>query len=215
MTRLLHQIWIGPSPIPDRERAWCAEMQRMNVGWRYRLHGNELLERYAQDPYIKFMVSKGEKPAFISDRLRVLLLRDEGGLYIDADAQPVRPFNNVPVWDKDEVDFVYGARSTARKGVAVSRGISFIDNTFMASKPNGRMIGILDRLWTPEAVTGQGQAVNGGACGRAIFDNQDWTCVALGYRYIYAEQSSPETLVLHDSHNLGSWRPEHLKQLCA
>lgn len=187
-------------------------MARMNAGWKTVLHSNELLEKYGQDPYIKYMVTKGEKPAFISDRLRVLLLRDEGGVYIDADAQPIRPFALLSIWDRPGLDFVYATRCTARKGVAVARGISFIDNTFMASVPNGRMVGILDRLWTPETVTGQGQVVNGGMCGRAIFDNHDHTCIALNYRYIYAETKFPETLVLHDGHNAASWVPEHLRQ---
>ena len=184
-------------------------MKRINPTWTYDLHGNELLDRYGEDIYVKFMLSKGEKWAYVSDRLRVLVLRDEGGVYIDADAEPVKPFDSVPFWDMDHVDFAYGGRSTGRKQVALARGVSFIDNTFMGSRPNGRMITILDNLWSPATVTGEGNVVNGGLCGRTIFDHQNWTCAPLGFKYIYSETLFPETIVLHDAHNLGSWRPEY------
>lgn len=205
---LLHQIWAGPAPLPDRERQWCSEMGRLNWPWKHTLHGNETLERYGQDPYIKAMLAKGEKWAYVSDRLRVLLLRDEGGVYLDADCQPMMALKRLSIWEREDLDFVAAMRSPHRKEVALHRGVSLIDNTFLASAKKGRMIGKIEALWTPAAVTGEGM-INGNRTGIAIMEAIDDTVILLNHRYIYAEQAFPETIVLHDAHNLGSWRPQY------
>jgi len=201
--RIISQIWIGNNPIPEREAAWCKAMAAMNPTWETTLHGNRLLETYVQDPYIRYMLSKGERTAFITDRLRVLLLQEHGGLYVDADAEPVNPFDSLPIWDK--FDFVAGMRSPFRKDVALHRAVPIIDNTFMASAKNGRMIGIIAALWTPGQVTSSNHAINGHRTGLAIIENCDYTTALLNQRYIYCEQKYPETLIFHDAHNLGSW----------
>lgn len=175
-------------------------MARINPTWRYRCHGNELLERFKDDPYVKALLDLKEKWAFITDRLRVLLLRDEGGVWLDADCQPVRPLDTLPIWDLPHIEFAAGMRSPHRKEVALYRGVPIIDNTFLASIPNGHMIRRLASLWTPEA-----PVVTGHRCGIAIMEAVDYTSAIVNHRYFYAEQTYPETIVLHDAHNLASW----------
>lgn len=201
----IHQIWIGPKPIPDRERQWCAQMAQMNPTWKCIIHDNELLTRYAVDPYVKLLAQQAqENPkqyAFLSDRLRVLLLRDEGGVYLDVDCQPVRPLDSLPIWGRAELDFAFGLRSPHRKDVALHRSpVPLVDNTFIASAKGGRMINRIASLWSPNSVL-----INGHLTGIAILENLDHTTVALNQKYFYAEQPYPETVVLHDGHNLGSW----------
>lgn len=203
--KIIHQIWIGPKPIPDRERQWCAEMARMNPTWQHALHGNELLKRYAADAYVQTLETKArENPknyAFLTDRLRVLLLRDEGGVYLDADCQPIRTLDSLPIWDRKEIDFAYGLRSPHRREVALHRSpVPLVDNTFIASAKAGRMINRLASLWNPSSVV-----INGHQTGIGILENTDHTTVVLNHRYFYAEQMFPETIALHDAHNLGSW----------
>jgi Glycosyltransferase sugar-binding region containing DXD motif len=204
ITRQIHQLWVGPKPIPDREHAWCEQMKAMNPTWAYTLHGNSMLEHFGNDPYIKFMLAKGEKWAFITDRLRVLILQQYGGLYIDADAQPLRPFDTVDCWG-DNVDFVAAMRSPNRKDVALHRGVPLIDNTFLASAPSGRLIGHISALWSPAQVTGTNNAINGYRTGLAVIEHSDNTTRILNHRYIYCEQRYPESIVFHDMHNLSSW----------
>lgn len=204
--RKLHQIWIGHSEMGERERGWCDHMQSMNHGWEYRLHGNEALERYSSDPYLKVMRSRNESLAFVADRLRVLILRDQGGVYVDVDAMPLRPLDDLPIWDRPDLDFVAGLRSTQRKDVALHRGgCPIVDNTFLASAKNGRMANILCSLWTPSAMTGQGGVINGYRIGIAILENCDHNTVLLNHRFIYCESVYPESLLLHDTVNLASW----------
>lgn len=186
--------------MPPNLQSFCAQTERMNKGWAYKLHGNEALERYKDDPYIHRMIAVEEKWAFIADRLRVLILRDEGGVYIDADAQPISPLDILPVWDMPHVDFVTAVRDPYRPGVALHRGISLIDNTFMASARDGRIASRLVRLYsskTPKR-TGHDQ-------GCEVLANADWTTVILNYKFVYAMERMPDTIFLHDGFNLGSW----------
>jgi hypothetical protein len=97
------------------------------------------------------------------------------------------------------------------------RGVPIIDNTFMASAKGGRLVSRLESLWTPEQVNGENHAINGHRTGIGIFEHASFDTVLLNHRFIYAEQSFPESIVLHDSHNLGSWTDPRLRRqpICA
>lgn len=203
--RILHQIWIGES-VPDREKQWCAQMKSMNPNWEYHFHRDELLQKYASDPYVRSLRDKGRPTAFLTDRLRVLLLQERGGLYLDCDCQPIRPLDTLAkIWDDPNVEFVIGCRNPFRHMVALSRGVTFCDNTMMASAPNSRLIRRIAALWRPEMMQGAA-VVNGNACGLEALANLDGvTDRLLGYRYFYDLEAGPSTVVLHDNANLGSW----------
>jgi len=196
----LHQIWVGTKPIPQREAQWCHRMEILNPKWTYRLHGNELLVRYKDDPFIKVMQERQISLAFITDRLRVLILRDEGGVYLDADCEP-RPLDSLSIWDEPKVDFVAGLRNPHRNNVALHRAIPLVDNTFLGSAKGGKMINRLAALWSPAHII-----IDGHTMGCAILEGATYPETAfLNHRYIYAMEKFPETLVLHDAANLGSW----------
>lgn len=183
---------------------WCAHMKGLHHGWNYRLHKDELLLRYQNDPYVKELMERGEKWAFVADRLRVLLLRDEGGVYVDCDAMPVRSFDSISsVLQNPRTDFVTGLRSPYRKMVALHRGVSLVDNTVMISAKGGRMIARLASLWTPgkEKQTGYDMGIE-------VLTNADDSTVLLNWRYFYSDKAHAETIILHDSINLGSWIPK-------
>lgn len=188
----------------------CEVMRVLNTknGWSYTLHRDEILERYKDDPYVKKLQVEKENVAFVVDRLRVLLLRDEGGVYCDADCRAVRPFSVVGGIAMAHWDFMYGARNPHRPGVALHRGIALVDNTVLGSAKNGRMINQLCDLYKP---SNRQWLQNGVSIGHAILGNEDWTTMGLNYRYFYADSVSTETIVLHDTMNFASWlqHPEH------
>jgi len=176
------------------------DTQAMNSDLEYRRHGNEILQRYENDPYIRYMMGAKEQWAFIVDRIRVLLLRDEGGLYIDADARPIKPVSTLPIWDRKDIDFVAGFRDPYRQGVALHRGISLVDNTFLASAKGGRIANRLVELYHSKAPKRDGHDI-----GCEILANSREDVVWLNFRYVYAMEKHPETVFLHDDQNLGSW----------
>ncbi len=196
----IFSIWIG-GPMPENLRRFSAKMESINRNFRYRLCGDELLDQYKADPYVKTMLERKTKLAFVADRLRCLVLRDEGGIYVDADAEPVKSFSALNhILERPDVDFVTGMRSPFRKGVALHRGVSFVDNTCMASAKNGRMINRLLALWTPKTVV-----CNGYNCGIEILNSADHDTVLLRAAYFYSEVPCPEAIFYHDNQNLGSW----------
>lgn len=201
--RRIFQGWVGEKPMPEREKSWCAQMKQMNPTWEYRCFGNEILEEYGQDPYVHALQHLDKPKAFIVDRLRMLLLRDHGGVWIDPDAQPIRPFDTLnPLWD-GPATFVAGFRSPDRPQVALHRNVSLIDNTFLASAPNSRMCQRILSLWRPTTVV-----IDGHAVGVEIIRDCHSDVVLLNHRYFYSMQNLPETIVLHDNQNLESWVKE-------
>lgn len=203
----IHQIWVGDSAPPEREMKFMEDTKRVNSDMAYHFHGNAILERYKSDPYIRYMMGGKVPWAFIVDRLRVLLLRDEGGIYIDCDAQPIKPLSSLKFWDREYVDFVCGFRDPWRPGVALHRGITLLDNTFLASAKNGRMANRLVNLYHSQAPKRDGHDI-----GVEIMANCDETTVFTNFRYVYGMQTFPETVFLHDPHNLGSWTDRHRLQ---
>lgn len=203
--RRIIQGWIGSQPMPERERGWCAEMKRINPTWTHVLFGNEVLERYARDPYVKAMQDTKRPMAFIVDRIRALMLAEGGGVWLDPDCQPIRPLDTLKnIWDAPEVEFVMGLRNPHRSMVALHRGVTLCDNTIMASAPNSRMIRRILNLWKPNQVV-----VDGHATGVEMLAQIDGYRERLvGFRYFYDLQDNPEAIVLHDAHNMGSWVPQ-------
>lgn len=199
--KVCHQLWIGPAEVPEKIQEFCDATKRLNPDWDCKLHRNEVMDRYKSDPYVRHMLNAGDKMAFIADRIRILLLKEEGGVYVDADAMPLRPLSSLKVWDLPHVDFITGFRDPYRTGVALHRGISLIDNTFMASVPNGRMINRLDRIYTSRT-----PKRNGHDTGVEVIANCREDTLFLNFRYFYAMKPlPPEALFDHDSINLGSW----------
>lgn len=201
----IHQIWCGPQPIPARELAWCKQMKEMNPDFVVSLYGNEIFERYGDDPYVKELISRNEPWAFVTDRLRCLLLRDEGGIWLDPDCQPMRPLSRLDhIWNDERIAFVHSMRDPLRTNVHLHRGITLADNTFLASAPNGRMINRVLEAWTPQSIV-----IDGHSTGVQILKYTDYDVCCLNYRYFYDLQVTPDCLVLHDGHNAATWVAEH------
>lgn len=199
--RRIIQGWIGPKPMPERETAWCAEMKRMNPDFEYQCFGNEILEKYGRDTYVAGLMQKGEAMAFVVDRIRALLLRDEGGIWLDPDCQPIRPLNRLNhIWNDPKLTFVSSFRHPLREGVALHRGVTLVDNTFMASAPNSRIIQRILEAWKPER-----PLVNGHDVGVQIMTYTDHDTAWLHHQYFYDLRETPNTIVLHDCHNSGTW----------
>jgi mannosyltransferase OCH1-like enzyme len=94
--KIIHQIWLGGTVMPDHCKQFVKEMKAMHPEWEHHLWGNEIFtEIYKDDPFLQEFISDPAlyKWAFIADRVRMLLLRDYGGIYCDVDAKPIQSFN--------------------------------------------------------------------------------------------------------------------------
>lgn len=197
--KILWQGWIGPKPPPDDVKRYCADMERMNPDFEYHFFGNEIMDTHGKDPYVRYMMERDEKFAFVMDRLRILVLRDNGGIWIDPDAKPVRPLSTLTIWDQDW-DFITAHRSPYRSEVQVKRGVSVVDNTIMGSAKNGRVINRLLNLSDSRAPVRKGAEY-----GWEIMDCSGPDVCWLSPYEFYSMAPHPRAVVLHDDRNLATW----------
>jgi hypothetical protein len=130
--RIIHQMWIGDSPMPAHCSEWVDEMIAMNPSIEHRFHGNELFLRYGDDPLICKQRQMGAKWCYMADRFRLLLLRDEGGMYIDVDVMPLLALESLFI-EFESSDFVCAHRTVGSK-------LSHPDIDVMMAKKGSRVV---------------------------------------------------------------------------
>ena len=94
---ILHQIWVGNKPMPTK---WMDTWRKLNPDMGYSLWTNFQGFRYQKK--IQHLIDKGHI-ACATDIMRVEILYDHGGVYIDADSIALKPiqdawFINHPFW---------------------------------------------------------------------------------------------------------------------
>ena len=88
LPRLIHQIWLGPKPLPAQAKAWAAGWRRHHPGWHYQLWTDA--DAAAFDMVNRAAFDSAESFAMKSDILRYELLLRYGGLYCDLDFECLR-----------------------------------------------------------------------------------------------------------------------------
>lgn len=89
--KIIHQIWVGPLPFPER----CKEFQKTWINhhpnWIYILWTNDLVERFGLKNKVQYDATQnyGEK----ADIARYEILDKFGGLYIDTDFECLKAFD--------------------------------------------------------------------------------------------------------------------------
>lgn len=100
---LIHRIWLGDAPIPEQFIRWGEDWERLHPDWGHRLWTDDnvnvdtlrLREEYLIAGWRPGMpaASKGAALAKQSDLLRLELLVQHGGVYVDMDMEPLKPFD--------------------------------------------------------------------------------------------------------------------------
>ncbi|MGL6209877.1 MAG: glycosyltransferase family 32 protein [Paracoccaceae bacterium] len=87
--RALHQIWIGPRPVPVTVPAWAAHADRH--GYTHRLWREADLREIGAEtnPVFTAMMARSDYPGAV-DVARYLILEATGGIYLDCDWYPAR-----------------------------------------------------------------------------------------------------------------------------
>lgn len=192
--------------MPQEIEDLCGKAERVvkSGGWGYAFYRHdEIMARYGSDPYVRRLLAMKESLAFVVDRLRLLVLRDEGGFWVDSDCDFQRPLSQLDkICARPEVDFVTGVRNPWRPHVALHRGVAMIDNTVMGSAKNGRMVNRMLAQYTAEHPKQTGHD-----CGIEVLRSIDESVILLNYErfYINDEPQTPNTILLHDQSNRGSW----------
>jgi len=88
--RILHQVWVGPLPLPDEYARYRESWRRHHPEWEMRLWTDESLP----DDFVRPEVyERLRKPAERSDIIRLEVLFRFGGVYVDTDCECLRPID--------------------------------------------------------------------------------------------------------------------------
>jgi mannosyltransferase OCH1-like enzyme len=97
MPPILHQVWVGENPIPSQEKLFCNKLRDMHPSWEYRRWTNamvdaEQLPSALRRRYDAFYAQK--KYAFCADLIRMWVVYNYGGIYLDVDFDMIKPLND-------------------------------------------------------------------------------------------------------------------------
>jgi len=86
MEKIIHQIWVGPYEMPVREQGFIQELKDKNPTWEHVLWNNKNLPKLPEKIQVLFdQFEKQKDYAHQADVLRVFLVKEYGGLYMDVD----------------------------------------------------------------------------------------------------------------------------------
>lgn len=91
--KIIHQIWVGPNPFPERYKVFQKSWLEKHPDWQYILWTNELIEQFHLRNKMQYDATSnyGQK----ADIARYEILDRLGGLYIDTDFECLKPFDAI------------------------------------------------------------------------------------------------------------------------
>ena len=177
-------------------------MQEMHPDWEYKLRGHDEIfnDLYKDDEFIQYYIQDPDlyKYAFICDRIRLLLLRDFGGVYCDLDCKPIKSFNTVRDGLTDKISFFCGMKPSQDNN-------TLMDCTVYGSAPNSRMVQELLSCYHRKEWAHGCKTFN-----NKIIQTIDDDVAVFGFEYFYGWKITDKAVVLHDVEEtrLFSWVEE-------
>ena len=113
LPRLIHYCWFGPRPIPAQERKCVATWKHFFPSYEIVLW-NESNVDLSENEFASQAYAAG-KYAFVSDFVRTKVLFELGGIYLDADVEVRRNFEEL----FQNVEGIVGFETRAKIGTAV------------------------------------------------------------------------------------------------
>lgn len=102
MQNIIHQIWVGPYEMPDREKQFVAKVKNMHKKYEHILWTNDNLPKLP--PTLQEMFDKygeAEDYAHQADILRIFLIAEYGGIYMDVDFDCISSLDNTDLSDSN------------------------------------------------------------------------------------------------------------------
>jgi mannosyltransferase OCH1-like enzyme len=99
--RIIHQVWVGPSPLPERFAAYQETWRRLHPDWELRFWTEDNLPPDLRRPEA---YERLRSPVERCDILRLEVLWRDGGVYVDTDFEALRPIDEL----LGDLDFFVG-----------------------------------------------------------------------------------------------------------
>lgn len=94
----LHAIWLGRRPLPDASGKNLKRWEELHPGWEMKFWGEqEMIEAIRRWDERRFLETIHLLTSYASrsDILRLLIMKHEGGVYIDGDMEPVKAIDDL------------------------------------------------------------------------------------------------------------------------
>jgi mannosyltransferase OCH1-like enzyme len=102
MEKIIHQIWIGPYHITERDRILSQKVKEMNPDYEYIFWDNDNLPELPEKLIeLKKIFLEQKDWVRIADMIRLYIVYTHGGLYMDCDYEVFKPFSELKLDDKD------------------------------------------------------------------------------------------------------------------
>jgi len=89
MEKIIHQIWVGPYEIPNKEKYFLERNKEINKTFQHILWTNDNLPKLPEGikKHFDFFYNRKDY-AFVADVLRIFFIKEYGGFYLDIDNRP-------------------------------------------------------------------------------------------------------------------------------
>lgn len=93
----IHQIWVGPKPIPTRAKSASVSWKHVHPTYRYTLHRDAECDALISKHYPQYfeVYRSLVLPVQKADLLRYLIIYHYGGYYADMDTTSVKPLDSI------------------------------------------------------------------------------------------------------------------------
>lgn len=180
--RRLHQIWLGPRPVPVQ---WANRWRKSHRGWAYRLWREPDIEPILPDelrPAWEHYLAKGSWHG-AADVARVAILQREGGVYVDIDSEPVRSFDKAP--------FMQGTLFGGLEFGTPEQPIRITNGVIGSTANHPILTRYVELIAQAQSIDSPWQTVGGGFLTEAILQHRDLPGVAiLPVRTFYPEDKN-------------------------
>lgn len=127
MSKIIHQIWVGPNEMAVRERRCCRLIQSKNPSWDYMFWTDENVPQLPEEiQKVYDFFGETKQYTFQADVLRLFLVKEYGGLYVDVDFEPHTSFDGIEnlddlflTWGLNQERMLNGAFFATREHPAV------------------------------------------------------------------------------------------------
>jgi len=125
--KILHQIWSGPPknmPSEVKEAAKACQRMHEEQGWEYMFWDDTKLQSLPGIPQLDEMTQDMKLVRHYTDAIRLYLLHEFGGVYLDADSFCIRPFDPLLAYmEEQRMDFLANYESERLRGLQIANGI--------------------------------------------------------------------------------------------
>ena len=134
--KIIHRIWIGPRPFPEKYKACVESCKKLHPDWQFILWTNKDIENILNiNPKYKWLFNeyKNKKVVYQAqkDVLEYLILHKYGGIYLDADIYCFKNMNDLV----HKYKFFAGIEPPSRWGK-----IPVLSNRVVGSSPKNKIL---------------------------------------------------------------------------